>query len=245
MDKINRKHLIAPMFIYLFLLFSIPNPNFLPAFLEYKGRFILFIENPSNIPAILSAIAAIGSFFAACLSFRVAKSSKEIAQNALNFQYKESINESINIIFSTLVTISQSSVAVGTVKNNISRYQLSLKRTDWIFAAQEVQSIIDDIRYLAKSEPDRKKLMERYGRILDAKLSPINAGRKVGLFTATKPNDSYIYKKISNKNKEIRNEDLFVIYLFTETFSSYKKGTGQYPSHNICNYFNKNTDFKL
>ncbi len=214
-------------------------------FLEYKRQFTLFFENSSNVLATLSAIAAIGSSIATFLSFRVANSSREIARSALNYQHKESINQSINIIISTLVEIKYITVTVGSIQPSVKNYNLSLKRTDWIFAAQEVQNIIDDIRELAKSETDRERLMERYGRILSAKLCPMNTTANVGLFTTSKPGDTYLDVMFLKKTKTVRDKDLFIVYMFTERYQSYQEGSGQYPSPDRCCYFNKTTNFEL
>jgi len=214
-------------------------------FLEYKEQFILFFENSENTLATLTAISATGSFIATYLSFKVANSSRKIAKNALNFQHKESISESINIIVSTLVTMKTNTVTLNNIQSNVEQYRLSLKRTDWIFAAQEIQNIIDDISALAKSEADRKKLMERFGRILDAKLRPINTAENIGIFTASKPNNTYLDIKFINKEKTIRDKDLFIVYMFTERYESYQEGSGQYPSPDRCCYFNKATNFEL
>lgn len=245
MNRINNRWLIGAGLTYLFLLFSIPNPKFLPVFLEYKRQFTLFFENSSNVLATLSAIAAMGSFFATYLSFRVANSSRKIAKSALNYQHKESINQSINVIVSTLVEIKTITASVGSREHSVKHYNLSLKRTDWIFAAQEVQGIIEDIIELSKSETDRERLMERYGRILSAKLCPMNATEKVGLFTSSKPGDTYLDIMFTKQRKTIRDEDLFAVYLFTERYEPYREGTGQYPSPNICCYFNETTNFEL
>ena len=79
--------------------------------------------------------------------------------------------------------------------------------------------------------------MERYGRILEGKLSVGVSKSNQTLFTSSKPGDSYALSSLANANTSIRNVDLFVVYLFTEEYKKYMPGSGQYPVNNVCCYF--------
>ncbi|MHA2710008.1 hypothetical protein [Vibrio owensii] len=137
------------------------------------------IEGSSNTIAWLSAVAAGASAIATFLSFRVASSSRDIARNALAFQYQDSIKESISLIVSTLVSIKTNSISVNNMLTTQAvSYSLSTKRTDWIFAAQEVDNIVSLIEGMSLNEIHKKRLMERYGRILHNQLCPTTYGKK-------------------------------------------------------------------
>lgn len=195
---------------------------------------------------LLASGAAVASAFATKKASDMAKSSRDIAKSALRFQYLDSIKESVELVVATL--ISEKTINVNpTDKITVSQknYKLSLKRTDWIFAAQEVKNIIEQIITIAIDDTDEKLLMERYGRMLEMKLSVVNAGKGGTLFTSDKPNSSYMYTKMIQTQEKIRDEDMFVVYLFTEEYSSYIAGSGQYPTKNICNYFSELTELSL
>lgn len=189
----------------------------------------------------LSSIAAFASTIAAFLAWRVSVSSRDIAKNVFKLQYMDSIKESIDIIESTLIKSQSVSIQpVKTMTINKANYTVSTKRTDWIFAAQEVKRIISSIKELSTSKDDQAQLMERYGRILERKLSVGVSKSNQTLFTSCKPNESYVLSLLANPKKNIRDVDLFVVYLFTEEYKKYVAGSGQHPVNNICCYFGSN-----
>lgn len=238
---------------YIGLSVLMHNPQFTSTLLTTVKGILKNMEDTSNLIAwlsvtgtLLASFGAIASAVATKKASDMAKSSRDIAKSALNFQYHDSIKESVELVVATL--ISEKMINVTPIENisvHNKNYALSLKRTDWIFAAQEVKSIIEQIKDLAINESDEKRLMERYGRMLEMKLSVVN-GRKGGtLFTNGKPNNSYIYTKIVQSQVSIRDEDMFVVYLFTEEYDAYIVGSGQYPTPNICNYFNESSNLSL
>ena len=231
---------------YLFLGVLLSNPELTYYLLARKVGLLKYMENSSNVIAIVGVVAAMSSSIAAFYTSRVASSSRDIAKNALSFQYQDSIKESLELITSTLISTRTVTVKpTEIVEASHTHYTLSLKRTDWIFAAQEVKNIINQIQSLAINPEHEKRLMERYGRMLEIKLSPSSYGGKSGIFTCDKPNDSYLARKLAGRTKEIRDEDLFVVYLFTEQYESYSVGRGQYPVNNICSYFNELSNLNL
>lgn len=204
------------------------------------------MEGSSNTIAWLSAVAAGASAIATFLSFRVASSSRDIARNALAFQYQDSIKESISLIVSTLVSIKTNSISVNNMLTTQAvSYSLSTKRTDWICAAQEVDNIVSLIEGMSLNEIHKKRLMERYGRILHNQLCPTTYGKKTGIFTANKPDDTELDRVFSKVTKTVRDEDLFTVYLFTEQYELYEPQSGQYPVHNRCCYFHKGSNLQL
>lgn len=195
----------------------------------------------STFSAIASTFAAIAAAGVAFLTWRVATSSRDIAKNALKFQYMDSIKDSIDIVESALIHSKSVSIqSTDVVGINRTNYSVSTKRADWIFAAQEVKRIISNIKELSISKDDQAQLMERYGRILEGKLSVGVSKSNQTIFTSGSPNDSYAQSKLASANLSIRDEDLFVVYLFTEEYDEYVKAAGQYPVKNICCYFSKN-----
>ncbi|MBQ4890588.1 hypothetical protein J8L86_12075 [Shewanella sp. MMG014] len=231
---------------YLILGVLLRNPELTCSLIAVKVGVLKYMENSSNVIAIVGAVAAISSSIAAFYTSRVASSSRDLAKNALSFQYQDSIKESLELITSTL--ISTRSVMVkptDTVETSHTHYSLSLKRTDWIFAAQEVDNVISQIKVLAINPEHEKRLMERYGRMLEQKISPSKYGKTGTIFTCGKPNDSYLVRKFVNNPKNIRDEDLFVVYLFTEQYKQYNAGSGQYPVNNICCYFGELSSLNL
>lgn len=231
---------------YLFLGVLLGNPDLTYSLLARKDGLLKHMENYSNLIAIFGVVAAISSSIAAFYTSRVASSSRDLAKNALSFQYQDSIKESLELITSTL--ISTRSVIVkptDTVERSHTHYSLSLKRTDWIFAAQEVDNVISQIKALAINPEHERRLMERYGRMLEQKISPSNHGKTGTIFTCGKPNDSYLTNKLVNEHQNIRDEDLFVVYLFTEQYESYNAGSGQYPVNDLCCYFGQLSNLKL
>lgn len=245
----NKKECICwSVFIvaYLFLGVLLSNPEITNSLLARKVGLLNYMENSSNVIAMMGAFAAIASSFATYLAFQVASSSRDIAKNALNFQYHNSIKESLELITSTLISTRVVTVkSTDIVETSHTHYSLSLKRTDWIFAAQEVDNIICQIKALAIDFQDEKRLMERYGRMLERKISPSTHGKTGTIFTCSKPNDSYLANKLVNKPQNTRDEDLFVVYLFTEQYESYNAGSGQYPVNNICCYFGQLSNLNL
>ena len=237
---------IVTLLTYVSLGVLINNPKLVSSLLKIKIELIEYMADSSNVIAWLGAIAAIASGVAAFLSFQIAKSSRDIAQNALGFQYHESVKESIELIASTLITIKTNTVKVGDIiETPTVNYSLSLKRTDWIFVAQEVANIINLLDFMAVDNKHKERLMERYGRILHIKLCPTSYGKKTGIFTAGKPDDSFLDREFAKKTKNIRDKDLFTLYLFTEEYDSYKMGSGQYPVSNRCCYFHTQSCLEL
>jgi hypothetical protein len=231
---------------YLFLGVLLSNPELTYYLLARKVGLLKYMDNSSNMIAIVGVVAAISSSIAAFYTFRVASSSRDLAKNALSFKYQDSINESIELITAALISLRNVIVKpTDTVETSHTRYSLSLKRTDWIFAAQEVDNIISKIRALAINLDDEKRLMERYGRMLERKISPLTNSQAGTIFTCGKPNDSYLARKFAKEPQNIRDEDLFVVYLFTEQYESYNAGSGQYPVNNICCYFGEANSLNL
>ena len=211
------------------------------------NEIINFVQelNTDKVISTLSAIGALGSALATYFAFKVAKSSKLVAENALSFQYKESIKESIELIFSTLVTLKENVIKNDIADSKVVTYTLSMKNTDWIFAAQEVENIISCIDHLATDDRHKKQLMERYGRILGIKICSSNYAKNNGIFTASSVGNTHLDVMFTRCGKNMRDRYLFTVYLFTERYEAYKEGSGQYPSPNICCYFNENTNFDL
>lgn len=248
-----RVSLVVLVISYIGLSVLLHNPQLTSTLLTTVEGILKNMEDTSNLIAWLSAagtllasFGAIASAVATKKASDMAQSSRDVAKNALSFQYHDSIKESVELVIATLISEKKINVA-PTEKISVSNknYSLSLKRTDWIFSAQEVESIIEQIKELAIDASDEKRLMERYGRMLEMKLSIVN-GRKGGtLFTSGAPNNSYINTKFAKSQVNIRDEDMFVVYLFTEEYSSYIVGSGQYPTPNICNYFNKFSGLSL
>ncbi|MUK43245.1 hypothetical protein GNP61_17000 [Aliivibrio fischeri] len=229
---------------YILLAVLIGNPEYtLPIWEQIKE---IRMSSLSNTIAWLGVIAAGASAIATFLSFKVASSSRDIAHNALSFQYQDSIKESISLIVSTLVFTKTNSINVNNIVTTPAiNYSLSTKRADWIFAAQEVENIMNLINNMSLNEKHNKRLIERYGRILHNQLCPTTYGKGTGIFTANKPDDAELNRVFSKVEKTIRDEDLFTIYLFTEQYELYVPQSGQYPVHNRCCYFHKNSNLQL
>ncbi len=248
-----RVSLVLLMLFYIGFSVLLHNPQLTSSLLTAVKGILNNMEDTSNliawlsvIGALLASVGAIASAVATKRASDMAKSSRDIAKSALSFQYRDSIKESVELVVATL--ISEKVINVNSsdkISVSKKKFALSLKRTDWIFAAQEVKSIIEQIIALAIDDSDEKLLMERYGRMLEMKLSVVNGGKGGTLFTSNKPSNSYIYTKITQTQVNIRDEDMFVVYLFTEEYSSYIVGSGQYPTQNICNYFNDASKLSL
>lgn len=228
------------------------NPQLTSSLFTTAKGILKTMTDTSNLISWLSLIgtffvtvSAIASAVAAWKASNMAESSRDIAKNALRFQYQDLIKESIKSIVDTLIseqTINVNPTEIISVCQK--NHTVSLERTDWIFAAQEVKNIITQIEAIAIDETDKNSLMERYGRILEKKLSVVNGKKGETLFTSKTPNNNYMntirsQKDIRDKQLSIRNKDMFVIYLFTEEYTSYIPGSGQYPTRNKCNYFNE------